>query len=177
MLGWSLYFKIAIKVGLFFKFRCSVSSTTYLAISIFLTIFEKNWLKRCATSYSLETNSSFSTKVIFSLDFNFSERKGLTVCQNFLLFMISFSLRLAKYSLFSFLKSDAHQFLCFVYKILPSVTKLKNLCRNTECNQNNSLLCQKQIRRRQRWISKWFIQMLMSYNISWITYLSLFILR
>ena len=58
-----------------------------------------------------------------------------------------------------------------------SVTKLTNLWRNAVCNQNNSLLCQKQIRRRQRWISKWFIQMLMSYKINPITYLSLFILR
>ena len=68
-----------------------------LGISRFLTRFEKNWLKSWATSDSLETNSSFSTKVMFSLDFNFSERKGLTICQNFLLSMISFSLRLAKY--------------------------------------------------------------------------------
>ena len=98
MLGWSLYFKTAIKTGWFSKFRCSVSPTSYLGISRFLTIFEENWLKRCATSDSLETNSSFSTKVIFSLDFNFSGRKGLTVWQNFLLSMISFSLRLANYS-------------------------------------------------------------------------------
>ena len=175
MLGWSLYFKIAIKVGLFFKIRCSIFAAYH--IFGYIKIFNNIWKKRCATSYSLETKSSFFTKIIFSLGFNFSERKGLTVCQNFLLSMISILLRLAKYFFFSFLKSDAHQFLCFVYKILPSVTKLKNLCRNTECNQNNSLLCQKQIRRRQRWISKWFIQMLMSYNISWITYLSLFILR
>ena len=34
--------KIAIKIGWFFKFRCSVSPTTYLGISRFLTIFEKN---------------------------------------------------------------------------------------------------------------------------------------
>ena len=43
------------------------SPSTYLGISRFFTIFEKNWLKHFTTSDSLWNNLSFSTKVIFFL--------------------------------------------------------------------------------------------------------------
>ena len=72
----------------------------------FLTTFEKNLLRVFATSKSSDIISSFLIKVIFSLDLFFSERKGLTVCQNFLLSMMFFSLMFAKYSLLTFLRSD-----------------------------------------------------------------------
>ena len=60
-------------------------------------------------------NFLFFTKVIFSLDLFFSVGKGLIVCQNFLLSVIFFLLRFAKYSLFTFLRSDTQKFFCFVF--------------------------------------------------------------
>ena len=110
MLGWTLYSKIAYKVGWLFKFRWRAFPSPYLGISRFFTIFESNWLNH---------------------SINFSERKSLAVCQSFSSSIIFFSLRLAKYFLFSFLKKDTHQFLCFMYEcLLCSFQSLKNLFLN-----------------------------------------------
>ena len=68
-----------------------------------------------ATSTSSDIISSFISSSYFSLDLFFWERKGLTVHQNFLLSVIFFSFRFAKYSFFTFLRSDAQKFLCFVW--------------------------------------------------------------
>ena len=84
-----------------------------------------------ATSASSETKLSFSIKVIFSLNLVFSERKGLIVCQNFLLSVISFWFKLVKKNFFSFRNWKTHQFLCLLYEDLFSVDgSLKNLFLN-----------------------------------------------
>ena len=93
-----------------------LSVTNFSWIFKFLTTFEKQLLRVFATSTSSDMASSVFNKVIFSLDLPFSERKALTVCQNFLLSVIFFfvSFRCAKYSLFTFLRSDTQKFLSFV---------------------------------------------------------------
>ena len=114
MLGWFLYLKTAFRVGWLFIFKCKSSPTSYLGISRFLTILEKKLLRQFATSASSETKFSSSIKVIFSLDLVFSERKGLIVCQNFLLSVMSFSFRWANYFFFSFRNSETRQFFCLL---------------------------------------------------------------
>ena len=114
MLGWFLYFIIAFKVGCLDNIRGRLLFANFSGIFKFLTTFEKNLLRVFATSKSSDIISSFLIKVIFSLDLFLSERKGLTVCQNFLLSMMFFSLMFAKYYLLTFLRSDTQKFLCFV---------------------------------------------------------------
>ena len=53
-----------------------------------------------------------------SLDLTLSERKGLTVCQNFLLSVMSFSFNLAKYSFFSFLRRETIISLFFIEQFI-----------------------------------------------------------
>ena len=50
------------------------------------------------------------TKIVFSLNIFLSVRRGLTVCQNILLSVISFSFRFAKCSFFPFVSSDKTEF-------------------------------------------------------------------
>ena len=78
-------------------------------------MFEKKPFKVFATSSSLEIVLPFSIHTKISLDLLFSVKNGLTVCYKFLLSVISFSLRFAKYCFFSFLKSDKHK-LRFLYQ-------------------------------------------------------------
>ena len=85
----------------------------------------KKLLRQYATSASSETKFLFSIKVIFP------QRKGLIVCQNLLLSVISFSSRLAKYFFFSFRNSDTHQFLCLLQENLFAADgSFKNLFLN-----------------------------------------------
>ena len=117
MLGWVLYFIMACSTGLPDNLLWRSSSHLYSGISRFLTVFEEKSLKVFATSVSLDSTLSLLTKIIVSLDLTLSVRKGLTVCQNFLLSVISFSFNLAKYSFFSF--SEGRQSSFFVcYRIL-----------------------------------------------------------
>ena len=51
------------------------------------------------------------SKVIFSFDIYFSERNGFTVCQNFLLSVIIFSINFGNYCFFFFSEKE---FLCLV---------------------------------------------------------------
>ena len=82
-----------------------------------LRIFEKKSLKEFATSVSLDSTLSSMTKIIVSLDLTLSERKGFTVCQNFLLSVIYFSFNLAKYSFFPF-SEGRHNNFCVCYGVL-----------------------------------------------------------
>ena len=104
ILGWFLYLKLPMPpwVGLsMFWWKLSYSSY-FIFSSRLLTILEKKLLRQFATSVLSETSFSFSIKVIFSLDFVFSDRKGFIVCQKFLLSVIFFTLRLAKKIFFFF---------------------------------------------------------------------------
>ena len=88
------------------------------------TVFEKKSLKVFATSVSLDSILSLLTKIIVSLDLTFSERKGLTVCQNFLLSVISFSFNLAAYSFFLFSEGrNSSFFVC--YRVLCLICSLR----------------------------------------------------
>ena len=102
MLQWFLCFIMACRTGLPDNRLRRSFSRLYSGISRFLTIFDKKSLKVFATSVSLDSTLSLLTKIIVSLDLTLSERKGLTVCQKFLLSVISFSFNLEKYSFFSF---------------------------------------------------------------------------
>ena len=97
MLGWFLYFIMACRTRLPDNRLWRSSSNLYSGISRFLTIFEKKSLKVFATSVSLDSTLSLLTKIIVSLNLTLSQRKGLTVCQNFLLSVISFLFNLAKH--------------------------------------------------------------------------------
>ena len=103
-----------------FKGRVTIRIKLQIILYIILRHFKifnnirKKLFREFATSASSETKFSFSIKVIFSLDLVFSERKGLIVCQKFLLSVISFSFKLAKYFFFSFRNSETHQFLCLL---------------------------------------------------------------
>ena len=92
ILGWFLYLKLPLPpwVGLsMFWWKLSYSSY-FIFSSRFLTILEKKLLRQFATSVLSETSFSFSIKVIFSLDFVFSDRKGFIVCQKILFFFFLF---------------------------------------------------------------------------------------
>ena len=106
MLGWFLYFIIACKSRWLDNLLCRSFSHSYFGIFRFFTIFEKKSLKIFAILFSLDFIFSLSTKIMASLDLTLSERKGLTVCQNFLLSVMSFSFNLAKYSFFSFIRRE-----------------------------------------------------------------------
>ena len=56
-------------------------------------------LKYCKVPkyYDQDCSFTFSIKLFFSLNFVFFNRKGFIVCQNFLLFVTFFTLKLAKY--------------------------------------------------------------------------------
>ena len=95
------------------RYRYNENFTSYLGISRFSTILEKKLLRQFATSVLPEITFLFSIKLFFSLDFVFSNRKGFIVCQNFLLSVIFFTLKLAKY-FFSFRNKEMQKFLCLV---------------------------------------------------------------
>ena len=99
----------------------------YLILRYFKTFhnIRKKLLRQFATSASSETKFLLSIKVIFSFDLVFSERKGLIVCQNFLLSVISFSFKLAKafYPLLAYFADIA----CYVQKEPPEVFCKKQL--------------------------------------------------
>ena len=90
ILGWFLYFKIAFNTGslTFWKLRLRFS---YSGIFKFFTIFEKNSFSTSAVLDSLLINFPFSLRWILSLFIDFSDKRGLTVFPNFLLFVTSFS--------------------------------------------------------------------------------------
>ena len=72
-------------------------------------IFNEVWeklLRVLATFTASDVICSLFTKIVFSLNIFLSIRRGLTVCQNILLSVISFSFRFAKCSFFSFVNSD-----------------------------------------------------------------------
>ena len=65
-------------------------------------------------------------KIVASLDLTLSERKGLTICQNFLLSVISFSFNFAKYSFFPF-SEGKHSSFFVCYRVLDLGLCLKGL--------------------------------------------------
>ena len=117
MLGWFLYFIMACRTRLPDNRLWRSSSNLYSGISRFLTIFEKKSLKVFATSVSLDSTLSLLTKIIVSLNLTLSQRKGLTVCQNFLLSVISFLFNLAKHSFFPF-SEERHSSFFVCYRVL-----------------------------------------------------------
>ena len=94
ILGWFLYFSIALSVGLL---SLSAKGLVLLNLGIlrFLTAFEKKIFKRSSFCSSCVVIVSSSTKVIFSFDLVLSENKGFTVLQNCLLSSISFTFKFA----------------------------------------------------------------------------------
>ena len=76
-------------------------------------IFNEVWEKLLgvfATFTASDVICSLFTKIVFSLYIFLSVRRGLTVCQNILLSVISFSFRFAKCSFFPFVSSDKTEF-------------------------------------------------------------------
>ena len=98
ILEWFLYFVVACHAGWLEKLWWNVSATLYARISRYLSIFVKNPFKEFSAS------SSFfcSTNIILSLDLILSDKKGLTVCQIFLSWVMYLLLRLVKYISFFF---------------------------------------------------------------------------
>ena len=93
ILGWFLYFKTAFRAGLLMIWW-RLSFTSSLGISKFWTKLKEKLLRQFVTSALSETSFSFSIKVVFSLDFVFSDKKAFIVCKNILLSVIFFTLRL-----------------------------------------------------------------------------------
>ena len=125
MLGWFLTLIWLVRLDCV-DLLCRSSSYWYYGILRFLTIFEKKTLKVFATSFSLDSIFPLLTKVIVSLDLTLSERKGSTVCQNFLLLVMSFNF--AKYYFFSFLRRETQKFPCLLYiNLFWSLGFFKNL--------------------------------------------------
>ena len=88
LLGWFLYFSIALKIGLgIFSARGLESLNS--EILRFFTALEKKELRSSALSLSSLIVLLSSTSVIFSSDFDLSESNGLTVLQNCLLSAMS----------------------------------------------------------------------------------------
>ena len=84
MLGWSLYLKIALRVGSA-MFSVTESNSLYLEIFRFFTIFEKKLFRLSAVSDSVFKTLPFSLILILSLMRDLSESKGFTDFQNSLL--------------------------------------------------------------------------------------------
>ena len=88
MLGWSSNFVIAFKIG-----SSAVESKLFIveypSISNCSTALLKKSFINSATFLLLEIISSFSTSIMFLEHRVFSEKRGLTVFQNFLLSVIS----------------------------------------------------------------------------------------
>ena len=95
ILGWFLCFRIAFKVGWLEILWWSAFIWCSGILRLF-TMFEKKLFRVLAISFSLKVVLPFSINKILSLDLFFSEKNGLTVCKNFLLLVISFSLRFVK---------------------------------------------------------------------------------
>ena len=93
ILGWFLYFKTAFRAGLLMIWW-RLSFTSSLGISKFWTILKEKLLRKFVTSALSETSFSFSIKVVFSLDFVFSDKKAFIVSKNILSSVIFFTLRL-----------------------------------------------------------------------------------
>ena len=113
ILGCFLYFSIAFKTGSSMPF---VSEIIFSLIVIFkfLTTFEKKSLKISATlALSVMVSSPFPN-VMFSEKRHLFEIKGFAVFQNVLLSVIFLVSILSKKFFFSFLKSVAQKFLCFL---------------------------------------------------------------
>ena len=89
MLGWFLYFKIALKTGSL-MFLVTELFQLYFEIKSFLIILEQK-SNASAVSDSDVSVFSFSLRFIFSLDNDLSESKDFTVFQNVLLCMTFFS--------------------------------------------------------------------------------------
>ena len=109
MLGWFLYLSIAFKVRCIDRLCGSLSSTVFRNFEIFSEVWEKLYRVIATFTASDVIYSSF-TKIVFSLNLFLSLRRGLTVCQNILLSVISFSFRFAKCSFFPFVSSDKTKF-------------------------------------------------------------------
>ena len=105
MLGWFLYFKIALR---FWSSILSMKDSylEYLEISRLLTISEKNLFRTSAVFNSVLTNSPFSDKFILSIVMTLSENDGFIFFQKSLLSRISFSFKSAKYFFLDFFKSE-----------------------------------------------------------------------
>ena len=93
MLGWFLYFTIDFKTESLINSETG-SHLVYSGIFRLLIIFEKKVFKTRAVSLSFPIISSSSIKVIFSEEVTLSEKNGLTIFQNVLLSLLSFSLSL-----------------------------------------------------------------------------------
>ena len=94
ILGWFLYFNIALKIG-WGIFSARGLESLYSEILRFLTALEKKEFRSSALSLSSLIILLSSTCVIFSFDFDLSESNGLTVLQNCLLSAMSLWFRLA----------------------------------------------------------------------------------
>ena len=94
ILGWFLYFSIALSVG-----SESLSAMGLVSLNPgilrFLTALEKKRFKSSAFCSSYVVTVSSSTKVIFSFDLDLSENKGFTVLRNYLLSTISVTFKFA----------------------------------------------------------------------------------
>ena len=88
MLGWSLNFIIAFKIGSS-SIELKVFTVEHPSMFNFSTALLKKSFISSATSLLLEIISSFSTSIMLLQHRVFSEKRGLTVFQNFLLFVIS----------------------------------------------------------------------------------------
>ena len=94
ILGWFLYFNIALKIG-WGIFSARGLESLNSEILRFLTALEKKEFRSSALSLSSLIILLSSASVIFSFDFDLSESNGLTVLQNCLLSAMSLWFRLA----------------------------------------------------------------------------------
>ena len=80
------------------------------------TTFEKKLFSTSAVLDSLLISSPFSLRWILSLFIDLLHKRGLTVAQNLLLSIMSFSSKFPLWFILVYLKRETHLFLCWIYK-------------------------------------------------------------
>ena len=105
-----------------------IALCSFVNIPSFFTIFTKYSLNSFAIWISSSIVSSFSTNLIVVLDLILFEKRGLTICQNFVLSVIEFISKFARCYFLALFKRFTQKFRCFLYSFRDiSVLSLKNL--------------------------------------------------
>ena len=83
-------------------FSMEIAFCFFLSCANLLTIFTRSLWKSFVIVISSSVFSLFSTNLIVVLALTLFEKRGLTICQNFLLSDIKFTSRFVKFSFFDF---------------------------------------------------------------------------